>query len=224
MLAKLDDNALVQRDILIPGSLSGEPRQVDVLITGSISGQEISIAVECKHYKKKLGIGMVDEFAGKLQDLNVEQGLLFALNGFTRPAQERAKGARVPKIILSSLVPHDHTPVDFDSLFTGYGDCPNVNCYTGDIAWYIWVADTEDGGSDTLAFGKCDTCGSQALRCSECGEIVDFFWNESACESCGTGYSLIEDRKGIDVEEIKRSIDGTTATFTPDFSQGPTYY
>ncbi|GGP05432.1 restriction endonuclease [Nonomuraea glycinis] len=222
MLAKLDEDALVRRDVSVPGTLSGETRQVDVLIMGSLSGQDISIAVECKHYKRKLGIGIVDEFAGKLQDLNVERGLLFALNGFTQPAQNRAAGARVPKIVLSSLASYDHTPADLDSLFTGLGDCPHPNCYTGDIGWYVWIATIEDSEPDTLEFGTCDICGTQALRCSECEDIVDFSWSESSC-GCETDYSLIEDRKGIDVKEIERRIDGTIVTFNPDFSRGVTY-
>lgn len=68
---QLDPNSVVEHDVRINGVLSGQQRQIDVLVTGNMGGQSLRIAVECKHYAKRLGIGAVDEFAGKLLDINV---------------------------------------------------------------------------------------------------------------------------------------------------------
>jgi hypothetical protein len=99
----------------------------------------------------------VDQFAGKLLDLGVDRGVLFALNGLTQPARNRAKGAKVPRIEVGDLVVGpEHLEVDVNRLFTGFGDCPNENCYTGDIIWNWWRSD----GIDRMRAGSCGTCGT----------------------------------------------------------------
>lgn len=198
MLDAMDANAEAQHNVYMNGDLSRTPRQVDVKVTGTIAGQQITIAVECKRYARPLGIGAVDQFAGKLLDLGVERGVLFALNGLTKPARERAKGAKVPKIEVGDLiVGPDHLEIDIERLFTGVGDCPNENCYTGDVLWEWWQSDN----SDRLRAGSCNMCGTWGVECPECEEIITFFWGESPC-ICGATASLIYDRKGIEVERI----------------------
>lgn len=212
VLDKMDPGADAQHNVYMTGDLSGTPRQVDVKVTGTIAGEQFTIAVECKRYARPLGIGAIDQFAGKLLDLNVDRGVLFALNGLTAPARERAKGARVPKIAVGDLViGPEHLEIDIDRLFTGFGDCPNENCYTGDIYWQEWQSDS----SDQLHAGSCNTCGTWAVECPECDEIVTFFWNDSSC-FCGAVLSLLYDRKGIEVEQISvTSDDNGERIYTP---------
>jgi Restriction endonuclease len=203
MLDALDPGADVQHDVHITGDLSGTPRQVDIKVTGTLAGQQITIAVECKRYSRPIGIGTVDEFAGKLLDLNVDRGVLFALNGLTEPARKRAKGARNPKIEVGDLIIGPlHLDVDIDRLFKGFGDCPNENCYTGDIYWRAWHSDH----SDQLRAGACSTCGTWAVECPECEEIVGFYWDESIC-ICNAKLSIVRDYESNDIEEISVTSD-----------------
>jgi hypothetical protein len=103
LLASMDDNATVVHNESIIGRLSGKSRQVDVLAVGMVVGQKISIAVECKRYHRSIGIGVVDQFVGKLLDLGVERGVLYSYLGFTGPAVSRAFGAVNPSVLPVAL-------------------------------------------------------------------------------------------------------------------------
>jgi Restriction endonuclease len=214
VLAKLDPAADVRHDTTVIGDLSGTPRQIDVLITGTIAGQSITIVAECKHYKRRLGIGAVDEFAGKLLDIAAERGILYALNGLTGPALGRAAGCKVPRIAVGDLSEGATlADIDFGAFLSsgGFGDCPNVNCFTGDIGWYWWSTSE----SARLRAGSCDTCGTWCAECPECGELIDYHWNSTACPSCATQVDLIEDRKGGEIESIEVTIDDVSHTYSP---------
>jgi hypothetical protein len=211
MLSALDPMASVEHDVSVPGDLSGTLRQVDVMIKGTVADQTITIAVECKRYARPLGIGAVDEFAGKLLDVGADRGVLFALNGLTDPAVRRARGAKVPRIEVGDFVEGPaHVEVNIDRLFTGLGDCPNDNCYTGDISWYRWRSDTGQ-----MRSGACDNCGTWAAECPECGEIVDFFSNDADC-GCGAVIRLGYDRKGVSVEEIDTQVGSVITVYNLD--------
>lgn len=205
--AKLDPLSAVDRDVRIPGVLSGQPRQIDVLVRGVMGGQEFAIAIECKRYARRLGIGAVDEFAGKLLDVGVDRGVLYALNGLTQPAKDRAAGSQAPRITLGDLLlSDDHVEPDLEYLFTGLGDCPNPNCYTGDISWSWWKS-----AEERVCAGSCDTCGTWAAECPTCGE-VDFV-EDGACYACDTNITLGWGRKGIDVETIDVEVEGSETSY-----------
>jgi hypothetical protein len=207
--ATLDPHSTVEHNVRLKGILSGQERQVDVLVRGSTGGQTFTIAVESKHYAQRLGIGAVDEFAGKLLDLGVDRGVLFALNGLTQPAMDRAVGAHAPKIRLGDLLTgDDHIELDLHDFFTGFGDCPNENCITGDIRWIWWASPTS-----RIRAGSCDACGTWAVECPTCGEAESL--DTGACYSCETTIELEWDRKGADVESIGVEFDGQMASYRP---------
>ena len=53
----------------------------------TIFGVRARVIVECKRYSKKLGIGKVDEFVGKLLDTGGDMGILYAFSGVTPGAR-----------------------------------------------------------------------------------------------------------------------------------------
>jgi hypothetical protein len=191
-LAARDYETSVTWNVTPTGALSDVTRQVDVLIEGTLAGEPMQIAVECKRYARRLGIGKVDEFAGKLLDLNVELGILYTINGYTAQAEARAKGARHPKIQVYVLT----EPVDVDSLLDL--NCPNEDCYSGTIRWAPWTAD--DG--KTIEAEHCWSCGTFALTCVDCDAVVSFFWDTQECENCSAQYSLITEPGEADYSEI----------------------
>ena len=198
---QLDHDAEVTHNHRCKGRVSGRVRQVDVFVTGTIADQKMNIAIECKRWARRLGIGGVDEFAGKLIDLGVERGVLYSLSGFTAGADDRAKGAVQPRIELRDLAPTAPEPPPWQPglpEFTGFGDCPNTNCYTGDIRWDAWRQ--TDG--TVIEAGSCNTCGTWAVRCPEC-EIEDSFaWDETRCGGCDRIFVLVWDRDNVDVEQV----------------------
>jgi hypothetical protein len=194
-----DPNASVQHDVKLTGKCSGRERQVDVFVKGTIAGSEFAIAVECKRYSRPIGIGAVDEFAGKLVDLGVDRGVLYAFSGFGAGATARAMGAHQPKIEIRDmggargLIPWPQRIPEF----LGFGDCPNPNCYTGDVTWVSWAQADEQ----TVEAGSCPTCGTWAVRCSNCGDISVFFIEEVECW-CGATYELDWDHDRVSVEAV----------------------
>lgn len=207
----LDPEARVTWNDRVIGILSGTPREIDVLVSGKIAGYELSIAVECKHYARPLGIGAVDEFAGKLLDLGVERGALFALNGLTDPAEKRARAAPVPRIEVGDLSPGTGSgEIDLQRLFSSFGDCQNEQCHAGDVRWFIWLSENH-----AIRAGSCWACGAWAAVCPECGDTNAFWMDEVSC-SCGVVLSLEYDRKGIEVEDIEVRNSQYAAIYTPD--------
>ena len=196
-----DAAPMVEHNQFLTGRISSRPRQVDVLVSGSIHGSRQTIAIECKSSRNPLQIADVDEFAGKLSDLGVDTGVLYAAGGYSAGAKARAAGASQPRIELRSLAPALPNPPwqsGLPELFTGFGDCPNDNCYTGDISWRPWPQ--EDG--HIVEAGSCDICGTWAVRCSECGSANGFLSDEVDCDGCDRRYQLTWDRKGSDVADV----------------------
>ncbi|WP_405055740.1 restriction endonuclease [Kribbella sp. NBC_01505] len=105
VLAEFDPAATVLHDRQLDGRLSGAKRQVDIWASGSVAGATVTIAIECKRYRRAVGIGTVDEFAGKLQDLDVDRGILYSYSGFTQAAANRAANSWPPKIQAVELEP-----------------------------------------------------------------------------------------------------------------------
>ncbi|WP_433466458.1 restriction endonuclease [Spirillospora sp. CA-128828] len=95
--------SLVENVQRVHGQLSGKVRQIDVRATGKLAGSEILIVVECKRRKTPVGIGVIDEFIGKLLDVRADLGILFSFTGFTEPAIARADAASHPKVGLVIL-------------------------------------------------------------------------------------------------------------------------
>lgn len=119
----------------------------------------MSIAIECKRYTKLLGIGKIDDFSGKLVDLGVDLGVLYSTSRATAPAKARAENAVQPRIVLQPRQGTTPKPPMWSPTlaeFTGFGGCPNDNCYTGDVGWRDWI---QPSGETEMA-GACDTCGT----------------------------------------------------------------
>lgn len=193
ILDEIDDSTLSHNEKLT-GKLSGTGRQIDVLIEGSVAGSPITIVVECKHYAKPLGIGKIDEFAGKLADLQAERGILYALNGLTGPARARADGA-YPSIDVRELAPTSPPPRPWSEYISDaikLGDCANPNCIGGDVSWADWP---QPDGSIVRA-GACWACGTHAVEC-DCGEISSFFTDSETCAVCGACYELERDSDAL---------------------------
>lgn len=79
-------------DFLIGKSLT--KRQLDISIRSSDKSNSLGIA-ECKYFKKKISIGVIDELIGKMEDINASFGLIFTNLGFTKGAEKRVLQSKV---------------------------------------------------------------------------------------------------------------------------------
>ncbi|PWF62397.1 hypothetical protein CBX96_16220 [Shewanella sp. BC20] len=88
-LVKQPDYEKVEHDIKLEGK--DGPRQIDVLITSEIAGMKIKTIIECKDYKGKVSVGVVDSLHSVMQDVNANKGVLVSSNGFSSTAINKAK-------------------------------------------------------------------------------------------------------------------------------------
>ena len=153
----------------------------------------VMLVAECKRYTKRVGIGLVDELVGKLLDVGASAGIMYAFAGYSSGAQTRAAGARNPEVELRQLPDElgiDYTPF-IDRL--KFGDCPNENCILGDVGWTNW----EDHDGSSVMAGLCTSCGTIAVRCSDCGDVTALDSGQERCDSCEAIYAVVTDSDGI---------------------------
>lgn len=103
LVKALDENATITHNESRLGELSGVARQIDALAEGLVAGQQLRVVIEAKCYGRRVSIGTVDEFIGKLLDLGAERGILYAAGGFTSGAVARAERALNPRVGLEHV-------------------------------------------------------------------------------------------------------------------------
>lgn len=65
-------------------------RDLDVEVRGMRDGKEQFILIECKDWKRKVGIGVVDALESKRHDLGADAAAIYSNSGFTEPALRKA--------------------------------------------------------------------------------------------------------------------------------------
>jgi len=203
----MEPRAEVTHDAKLIGAKSGVLRQIDVLAERSVLGVPLRVVVECKRYTKKLGIGKVDEFVGKLIDTGAQMGILYAYSGVTPGAQARADGQDQPSVTIrdlavlaatTTIVPSrsETGPLllelagplqppgaawgDDAMRALGYEPCANENCHDPEVGLSPWPSGE--------CAGYCDSCGSLNHECSICHE-VDIVDGHSTCSGCGSTFN-----------------------------------
>lgn len=80
-------------------------REIDVLVTQDLAGYPVRLAIECKNEKSKIGIGHIDAFVGKLDDIGVSplHGIFVTPIGYTPAAVSRAKKKGIVLLTLEGL-------------------------------------------------------------------------------------------------------------------------
>ena len=86
---------------------SGEYHQIDVLASHDDGIHTYRTAIECKYWNKRISKGQVLELAGKIDDANIEKGILVSKCGFTPSAVAIAKDKNIGLVQLRKSVPAD---------------------------------------------------------------------------------------------------------------------
>lgn len=82
--------------IVVPNAIfldhSGIKREIDVFVQTKVHSGNIGIAFECKDYKKKVDVAVVEAFNSKCNDIQeIHKGIIVSSNGFTAGAQNKAQ-------------------------------------------------------------------------------------------------------------------------------------
>lgn len=80
----------IKRNVRINGRYSKRSRQIDILIVEQTPAGPSRIVVDAKLYNRKLDVKAVDEFAGFVDDIGADRGLLITNKGYTKSAFRRA--------------------------------------------------------------------------------------------------------------------------------------
>lgn len=79
-------------------------RQIDVLICEKHHcGIELTCAIECRDYTRRLDIGHIDAFHSKLQDINVDRGIIVSRIGCTKGAAKKAERVGIEVCMANDL-------------------------------------------------------------------------------------------------------------------------
>jgi hypothetical protein len=87
--------AEVLHNVKMPGRRTGANRQIDVLVREKIGQYVINIVIDCKDYKHRVDVKGVEEFAGLLDDVGGQKGVLVCPAGFSQMAKVRAAGLQI---------------------------------------------------------------------------------------------------------------------------------
>ena len=99
----------VIHDVKLDGRLSGRKRQIDVLVRDKIGQYEILIVIDCKDYNKPVDVKGVEEFAGLLEDVGAQRGVLVCPKGFSEAAKKRAQSLQLDLYSPIDTDPHKWT-------------------------------------------------------------------------------------------------------------------
>jgi len=86
--AALDPGASVKMGQWIEGP-DGK-RDLDVEVRGTIDGSPCFILIECKDWRDRVGIGVIDALDSKRRDLGADRAIAYSNSGFTAPALRKA--------------------------------------------------------------------------------------------------------------------------------------
>lgn len=80
-------------------------REIDILLEGKVVTRPPQRAIECKNLGKKVGVGKIDEFVGKLADVGIphEHGIYISSTGYTAGAVDRARPVNLQLLTLTGL-------------------------------------------------------------------------------------------------------------------------
>lgn len=92
---QLTPQAEVLHNVKMIGRHTGTKRQIDVLLREKIGQYDINIIIDCKDYKRPIDVKGVEEFAGLLDDVGAQKGVLVCPTGFSDNAKTRAAGLQI---------------------------------------------------------------------------------------------------------------------------------
>jgi hypothetical protein len=166
---------LVQPNVHLKGSISGESRQIDVLIDQRHKGgAENRIIVDAKMRSRPVDISDVESFEGLMKDCRACRGILVCTEGWTRGALRRAEDA-----ISITLLTYDQA-LDYEWAYDAcLGPCSSAKRRRkgiggktngrGGVLWGEFLLEGYGPWWVIVQVGKCDGCHSFHVWCWDCG-------------------------------------------------------
>jgi hypothetical protein len=87
----LSDGAKISSPGYLPDRITGEPREVDILIEQEIGTTSVKIVIECRDRSAIQDTTWIEQLHTKLNDIKINKAIAVSSNGFSQPAQDKAK-------------------------------------------------------------------------------------------------------------------------------------
>src|ERR1039457_2799083 len=124
-----------------PGKRSGHSHDIDGSIELTITGLSILILIECKHYKSRVGVSEVLEFAERISDIGAHKGVMVTTLGFQPGAYRIAAGRGIALVTTEPVwaVIQGITPYLGPPILTGLTiDAKNIPVAPDDYVGAAW--------------------------------------------------------------------------------------
>ena len=193
---QLEGFGTVQRNVYLPDLVTGQSRQVDVMIEMTERGHSLRMLIDAKFHSTPLDVKDVEEVVALSQAVGANKTIIVAANGFTSPAEAKARFIQCDLRTLSIEEALDLIVPDKWKM------CPvcNADCIVldqdgmmpfdnGSIFW--WLA------------GQCRECNCARVHCQDCGQKMYIEIGKSLVCACGHEWHSTDE--GVDIEFFKEA-------------------
>jgi len=127
----------------------------------------VTVAVECRCYRARVGIKDIEAFYGFLDDVGANKGVLISDSGFTEGARKRASSSDIELTTLTLREAEDfnwnaYLDEEWDREHRRFYTCKTGFC-SGNLSW-----EKERPGASA---GYCGTCGQFHIWCMRCNSV-----------------------------------------------------
>lgn len=174
---QLDGFGTVHRNVYLPDLVTGQRRQVDVMIEMAERGHSLRMLIDAKFHSSPLDVKDIEEVAALSQAVGAHKTIIVAANGFTSPAETKARFIQCDLMTLSMeealdlIVPDKWMMCPVCSADCIVLDQPGAVEMRGAILWWLT--------------GQCRGCKTALVSCQECGQMMLIKVNEDAVCQCG---------------------------------------
>lgn len=168
----------VLRNQRIPDRITGQPRQIDTLLTLEAKGHKVSIVIDAKFHSEPIDVKTVEEVAALANAVGGCKSVIFAANGWTKPAEVKAEHLLCDLELLSLDEALELIVPDKWKL------CPMCqnDCIVLDAPYSV---EMNDGSWVWWLEGACRQCRYAFVWCQDCGIEYELRLDESITCDCG---------------------------------------
>lgn len=191
---QLDGFGMVHRNVYLPDLVTGQRRQVDVMIEMTERGHSLRMLIDAKFHSTPLDIKDIEEVAALSQAVGAHKTIIVAANGFTSPAETKARFIQCDLMTLSMEEALDLILPDKWKM------CPvcNADCIVLD---QDGMTQFDNGSIFWWLAGQCRGCKCGRVHCQDCGQKMYIEIGKPLV--CGCGHEWHATDEGIAIEFFK---------------------
>jgi len=191
---QLEGFGTVHRNVNLPDLVTGQRRQVDVMIEMTERGHSLRMLIDAKFHSTPLDVKDVEEVAALSQAVGANKTIIVAANGFTSPAETKARFIQCDLMTLSIEDALDLIVPDKWKM------CPicNADCIVLD---QDGMTPFDNGLVFWWLAGQCRGCKCARVHCQDCG--LKMYIEVGKSLACGCGHEWYSTDEGVVMEFFK---------------------